>query len=346
LKVVKLPKNKLNDFLKRLTKLGKVYVPVKKGKNSYVFDEFKEGVEVAVDYTRTLLPPKKFFLPPKEEMFKFSKWGYFTTEPKVDNFVIFGVHPCDVNAINLLDKIFLDEYPDPYYKARREKSFIIEIASCMPDDKCMCYTFGTYIAEYGQDLCFIDIGEVFIVKIKTHKGFVLYHLGEGLFDENVSKEDLLELERVMAKRDKAFNKEVKMSDWISVIDLFDTDIGDEVWKTIASRCYGCGNCTMVCPTCHCWNVMDIVEIGELRGVRVRDWDSCQSYEYSLVAGGHSFTNIQVKRVKQRFTHKLTKEKGLPNCVGCGRCVAICFAEISPIEVLKLFTKYLKMEVKS
>ena len=47
---------------------------------------------------------------------------------------------CDANAIDILDKLYLDpEYPDPYYKAKRDATTIIGL-NCEKeiDEYCFC----------------------------------------------------------------------------------------------------------------------------------------------------------------------------------------------------------------
>ena len=48
-----------------------------------------------------------------------------------------------------------------------------------------------------------------------------------------------------------------------------------LWDELALRCHGCGACASVCPTCHCFDIVDEPE-GVDRGVRRRNWDTCQT----------------------------------------------------------------------
>ena len=105
---------------------------------------------------------------------------------------------------------------------------------------------------------------------------------------------------------------------------------DELWNELGDRCLSCGACTLVCPTCPCFNVIDEVNLDSTKGERMRKWDSCMFREYSMVAGGHNFREARADRLKLRFTHKLQAfvgEFGKPACVGCGRCIDICPVDI-------------------
>jgi len=69
LRYVKLPKENFEEFFNSLRKWGKLYAPTKKG-NIYSFQHVENPPEIAFDYTRTMLPPKKFFVRPKDEMLR------------------------------------------------------------------------------------------------------------------------------------------------------------------------------------------------------------------------------------------------------------------------------------
>jgi ferredoxin len=48
----------------------------------------------------------------------------------------------------------------------------------------------------------------------------------------------------------------------------------EEWEKVAARCLACGNCTMVCPTCFCWDTTDQTNLSGRSTRRERTWDSC------------------------------------------------------------------------
>jgi sulfhydrogenase subunit beta (sulfur reductase) len=93
---------------------------------------------------------------------------------------------------------------------------------------------------------------------------------------------------------------------------------------------------MVCPTCHCYDVADDVELGSRNGSRARNWDSCLFSTHALVAGGDNFRKTRANRVKFRFYHKqrgFVGEYGRPSCVGCGRCIVTCPVNIDIVKVI-------------
>ena len=116
--------------------------------------------------------------------------------------------------------------------------------------------------------------------------------------------------------------------------LLTSSYRSDVWEKLGERCLACGSCTMVCPTCTCFDVQDSVEFNLEDGVRCRVWDSCQLGLFATVAGGHNFRAQRSSRVRHRFLRKGKYQReayGVAGCVGCGRCAAACLAHITPVD---------------
>ena len=108
-----------------------------------------------------------------------------------------------------------------------------------------------------------------------------------------------------------------------------------LWDELAEICLACGQCTLVCPTCFCFNVYDEVELNLQDGERRRRWDSCQLDEFARVAGGENFREHQAARLRHRFMRKgryLMEKYDELGCTGCGRCARSCLVDISPVDV--------------
>jgi formate hydrogenlyase subunit 6/NADH:ubiquinone oxidoreductase subunit I len=106
-------------------------------------------------------------------------------------------------------------------------------------------------------------------------------------------------------------------------------VSEEVWQQVGNRCFECGGCNFVCPTCWCFNISDQCRGEEF--CRVRTWDSCNLEGYSRMAGGHNPRAPVEDRRNRRLFCKLSYsniDKFLrPGCVGCGRCVTVCWGSI-------------------
>jgi ferredoxin len=109
---------------------------------------------------------------------------------------------------------------------------------------------------------------------------------------------------------------------------------DPVWEKVADRCLNCTNCTLVCPTCFCWDVKDESNLSGDVTERVRYWDSCFNPDHSYHAGGGSNRPTVCSRYRQWLTHKLgtwVEQFDVFGCVGCGRCITWCPAGIDITE---------------
>jgi len=325
-----LMKENFHAFFDRLKSIGKVYGPMKVGESSYDFREAESLSDIDLTYTRTMIPPKKFFVRPKEAVFRFDEEKTEFKEPSDGEVnVILGLHPCDINALKVLDRVYMDETPDKYYIQRRESAFIIGV-SCTPDEYCFCKSMGTSYAQDGFDLFLHEISKGYFVRIGSEKGYKVVNENGDLF-EDAKPEDIEEFKRAEKERMEAFKLELNIH---GIQDMLDVSYEDPVWEETAEECFGCGTCNLVCPTCRCYDVVDYVGLDLKTGERVRRWDSCMLRRHGLVAGGLNFRPTRVERLQNRFNCKGSSTDGLLNCVGCGRCTVYCPAEISFVEVMK------------
>lgn len=119
--------------------------------------------------------------------------------------------------------------------------------------------------------------------------------------------------------------------------LLEAGMNHPVWEEKAERCYSCGSCNLVCPTCYCFNVRDEFDWDMESGRRVREWDGCMLASFAAVAGGHNFRSSKTARYRHRYLRKgLYAPRRVTNeisCVGCGRCITACTAKIAnPVDV--------------
>ena len=101
-----------------LTQKYIVYGPVTKD-GSTSFREISQYQDIDFNYKTTILSPRKYLHKPFETLFSFSEGGKTVLDgiPGHDRKmqILFGLHPCDVKAIQLLDRVFTGKYEDPYY---------------------------------------------------------------------------------------------------------------------------------------------------------------------------------------------------------------------------------------
>jgi len=333
MKVIRMKKENRDEFLRAVMEVGELWAPVQKKKRVY-YDRIDDPKMIAKDLKRPILPLKKLIYPSKFSMFRFSEKGY---EPTLDNIptrIVFGVTPCDIHAILITDRVFMKDYPDPYYMKRRENTIIIG-HSCEPDENCLCKSTNTHYVEEGFDLAMNDLGDFYLVWIGSSKGHDLTRLRPDLFDEDIKDRDIKKYLEWREKRDAQFEK---VFDTTGLPDIMELSYNSPLWERLGEKCLSCGSCVMVCPTCNCFNVVDEISLAEkLEGERVRHWDACVFPEHALVAGGHNFRPTRAERIRLYYIHKLQAfvgEFGKPACVGCGRCVVTCPVDINVLEVVK------------
>jgi sulfhydrogenase subunit beta (sulfur reductase) len=332
LKIVKLRKEKLDLFASVAQQFGELHAPVEQD-GKFVFKRLTRWSEARLEYDRTILPPKKYFLPPQETVFRYRPRAGF--EPCTDGLdqrlILFGVHACDVFALNILDRVFAGKYDDPYYQTRRKNVAIIGI-DCTPDKHCFCRSMRADFVDHGFDLFFYDTGDYYQVLVGTALGDDMV-LASGSVFQAVDAADIEDYKRRSANKRSAFQLEAEIRD---LPEIFEMEYQSEMWQELGEKCLSCGSCSMVCPTCYCYDVADTVELGSRAGSRARSWDSCLFANHALVGSGENFRGPRASRIKFRFYHKqrgFVAEYGRPSCVGCGRCISACPVKIDVVHVI-------------
>ena len=310
--------------------MGVIYAPVKQSSKTHSFQKVADIEKMDLEYHRTMIPPKKLFIAPEETIFTFDQVTekYIEPEQESDKLVLFGVHSCDIHALNLLAKVFLEEFKDKLYSDRRDRTVLIGL-SCQPDDHCFCESTGTSYVNDGFDLFLHDIGNDYYVRIGSPKGYDLVTKHEILF-RDTTDEDTNRFKKVENERIEAFSKFLNIS---GLQDMLDVSFNSPIWKEYGDKCLSCGSCNMVCPRCRCYDVQDFVDLSLTSGERVRRWYSCMLQDHGLVAGGHNFRPSSVERIRNRFNCKGSLREDMPNCVGCGRCSVYCPADIDFLEIM-------------
>jgi sulfhydrogenase subunit beta (sulfur reductase) len=326
MKIVKFKKENLFPFLEAISDDSELWAPVRKGER-HVFKAIDDFSLIDLNYTRTILPPRNIILPPKINMFQASKTKFEEDFSHVSKKIIFGIHPCDIHGLLIMDKFYNFAIEDPYYLRSRENVLILG-HSCWPDDKCLCKSTNTHIVEEGYDLFFSELDDIYMVWIGSSKGDDLIRKKPELFDENISEEDIKAYIKWRDQRDEAFQTHI---DFIDMPDLMELRYNAPFWEKLGNACLACGSCTNVCPTCNCYNVIDSPVLGKNYSNINRCWDACTIENYSAVAGGENFREKRSDRLKLWYTHKLQayiSKYGKPACVGCGRCLVTCPVDIN------------------
>ncbi len=330
-------KDQVKIFLEKLARDHAVYAPAWDG-GKMVWSPLDQIDELAWEFSNTNMSPKEFFFPQTECMMRYKddpqsdEHMVMQAEPGLSQKrVLAQIRPCDAKAMSFMDIIFCqDDYTDDaYWRDKREKTLLIGLGCNDPCPTCFCKFVGSGPHdESGLDLMMIDLGEKLLVREASE-------MAQGLLDDldDAQPADLEKAAELKAKAEASMAQGVA-TDKIAqkeVLELFEDPMWDQVWQS----CLNCGACTFVCPTCHCFDIQD--EIQGKEGRRVRNWDYCMSWLFTVHGSGHNPRPNKKERVRQRFMHKYKyipmKRDGAIGCTGCGRCVLLCPVNIDIREVV-------------
>ncbi|OWK27410.1 MAG: hypothetical protein US76_04235 [Parcubacteria group bacterium GW2011_GWA2_38_13b] len=342
MRFVSVNKEKFFELVNLLIKQKKErIVGVVKKDDDYIFNDLENAVELCLDYGKpTLLPPgKKYLLPRKETLLKFQNASSeIVNEAKP--ITLIGVHPYDLWAIKVMNAVFLSEPIDRNYAEKRKNMFIIGVDYLNPHPNSFCASIGTYEIHDGFDLLLTDIGKKYIITIDSEKGekFIDKYIE---FTKEATAIDLLFLDNAVNKAKEKYKLAMPLKKE-ELPKFLEDKYDNPLWTELAKKCFSCGKCNLVCPTCVCFNIEDKAELNLQEGVREREWHGCALKEFAEVAMGHNFRGKIEQRLRHRIYRKLSytvSRYGIYGCVGCGRCINSCKAGIaSPVEIIKKLNK--------
>ncbi len=273
------------------------------------------------------------------------KWHFSTPQDPPEPLAVIGVRSCDLHALAIQDKVFLQgEYVDAAYQARRAALFLVAVNCRRALATCFCHSMGTGPAlDQGYDLALTELGGNeeeggFVVAVGTDSG------GDVLSEvptreatkAEISKaqEQVRQLAQELEQRDcgpadaapsASDLPRQRQLDTGGIRDLLLNNLEHTQWEDVAERCLACANCTLVCPTCFCSSVEEISDLTGEEVRRERVWSSCFTAEHSYMNSGVVRQNTKA-RYRQWLVHKLATwidQFDVSGCVGCGRCITWC-----------------------
>ena len=282
---------------------------------------------------------KRYLFPPNHRLWqgKRGEAGFsILPEPEpATPYAFLGVRACELKAIAIQDKVFGYNAPprnsrdsggnftDTGYAARRRAAFLIAVNCGRATKTCFCASMDAGPkAGSGFDLVLTELVGAgrhdFLVEAGSERGANI--LG-ALPKRTAAPEDHAAADAAVARATAGMGREMIAG----VGPVLKRNLEHRRWDEVASRCLGCANCTMVCPTCFCSTVEDTTDLSGLHAERWRKWDSCFTLDFTYIHGG-SIRREGASRYRQWITHKLAHwhdQFGSSGCTGCGRCITWC-----------------------
>ncbi len=257
-------------------------------------------------------------------------------EEPIPRLALFGVRACDLAAIAILDRILLEgPYVDESYRRRRESCFIVAVNCAQPGGTCFCASTQTGPnCTFGYDLVLTELhakgNHRFLIEAGSPDGLeILEHL-------ELSEPTDDDIDFARRQREHAADSMGREMNVHGLTELLNDNTQHSRWDDVASRCFNCTNCTLVCPTCFCATIEDTTSFDGKQAERWKRWDSCFTLDHSYVHGGAVRVSSRA-RYRQWLTHKFGTWKeqfGMLGCVGCGRCITWCPAGIDVVEEIE------------
>lgn len=342
------------------------FFPKKTAGNSYSFERLhfnshhskKTETQQQLDllsYQPTILPPGKKIFTDGEILFTYHKdeqgHYHFSDAAVIQHQILAGVRACDLKGIYLLDAAFSDGIKDIHYLKRREKTDIIAFNCLHPcDDHCFCEAAESLDFQQGADIFITsllteedagDMDEQFLIEVLSPRGEVLIKTLDSAKCQNP-----LELkERALDNRPNPFGRQF-VAPVAQLQKIIHQEEAENIYQAYAERCFSCGTCNLVCPTCYCFETKDELDLAGLannsQGKKIRHWDACLNPGFAEVAGGHNFRAEPAARQRHRIRRKFAylPQRFKQNfCTGCGRCGQQCTTGIDIFDIVNDVCRY-------
>jgi len=321
--------SEIQKLLKNIQKEYKIYAPVQDGKEFFVqkIDDLKQ-----VEYSGQipLNSWKHLLVPPCEKLFDFDK-NFERPKSEYPKICAWNMTIQDLKALGLFDVVFEN---DPYYQERRQNILVCGLSVGEPDKE----NYSEYLRfsyRLKEDVLEHLTFDLFFEKSK--KGRASWQAGNfEVYSGSEKGRKFLEIHKIKDYNHVQFAgyipEEGPSQDMINKEKLIRESINHKLWDELDKICIACGKCSLVCPTCFCFDTED--ESQEKSISRKRVWGSCFYPEFTQMAGGANYTDTPKKKLRFWYEHKFIRipaEYKMPGCVSCGRCSKVCPVGIDIIE---------------
>lgn len=326
-------KEKMDEMINEWKKEYHIYAPkiVKnrgaKGKDVVRYQKIDSVSEIVLDRPSDF-SAKEVYYPVMQTMFYFTETDCVESEVKDEKGFLLFLRPCDINAMRRLDNIFLNNggHADIYYERLRKKVKVIMLECTESYENCFCVSMNS---NYTED---------YSIAVRILEDKVEVQVKDELFEDDFSEMENCDFTPKYVSE----NKKKVIPPVIESKEDLKTASTLEYWDTFDDRCIGCGSCNTVCPTCSCFDTVDIIyNETSKEGERRRVWSSCMLDTFTMTAGGGrarktAGANMRFKALHKMYDYGKRFNEGENMCVGCGRCVKRCSKDISFIDTVNGF----------
>ena len=315
-----------NKLLNNLLKDNQVFAPVKSGEN-FNIREISQAAEVDYSGKITANSWKNIFLPAREILFNFKKDQINKPTILKKPVVAWGMNVLDLRALGLWELVFSK---DIYFQERRKNILVVGLSVGAPTEFKDWQIFSHNLEENILEHLPFDI---FLEK-QTNNQFKIYtssDKGEEVLEQNkITDYQHLEFSGLIPEE----GPDKKMLNLME--SMKQSKVSEKVWQELGRICIACGKCSIVCPTCFCFDIYDEAA-GKDEAQRIRAWGNCFYPEFSKICEGKIFLDTIAKKIYFWYEHKFLRipmEYKIPGCVSCLRCNQVCPVGIKIEETLK------------
>lgn len=345
-----LAKDSFKEFVEALAEIYRVYYLKEGREGNLSLVKFEDELESPViGAVRPFESLKNFFFHARENVVDGFEGSEKVGDIEEKPFCILGVKNCDLSSLKILDYVFTEgDFKDPFYIREREQSVIIASDCTKALDTCFCHALGSeHYPEENYDILMSELTDGYLLEASTDRGKELLRKNENLFTkalekhveerDHIRKHTGIEIEENIREHKIPLHTEYK--------DIIKKNLESPLWEREIENCVECGSCNVVCPTCHCFYLVDARTRD--KETRYKVWDSCMHERFARVAGGANPRDHLWQRLRNRFEKKFDFFPEVIDryaCTGCGRCFSGCPAKIDIRKILKELVEEKKAKV--